>query len=124
MHLAERRGESDADLNQAVDEAVRNHFSYRAQRTHHELRELLRRGRISLVIGLAFAGACLVASNALESGNPSALREVVGESLVIFGWVAMWRPAEVFLYDWWPVRRHQRELERLARMRTRVVCDA
>ena len=41
-----------------VGEAVRNHFQYRAERTHRQLRELLRRGRLSLVIGLAFAGGC------------------------------------------------------------------
>jgi hypothetical protein len=29
-------------------------------------------------------------------------------SLVIGGWVAMWRPMEVFLYDWWPVRAEAR----------------
>jgi hypothetical protein len=28
---------------------------------------------------------------------------VVRESLVIGG-LAMWRPLEVFLYDWWPIR--------------------
>ena len=25
------------------------------------------------------------------------------EGLVILGWVALWRPMEIFLYDWWPL---------------------
>lgn len=25
------------------------------------------------------------------------------EGLIILGWVANWRPIEVFLYDWWPL---------------------
>ena len=29
---------------------------------------------------------------------------MASESLLIGGWVAMWRPLEVFIYDWWPVR--------------------
>ena len=29
---------------------------------------------------------------------------LVKESLVIGGWVALWRPLEIFLYDWWPIR--------------------
>ena len=33
------------------------------------------------------------------------LSEIVKESLLILGWVAMWRPIQVFLYDWWPLRR-------------------
>ena len=32
----------------------------------------------------------------------------------------MWRPLEIFLYDWWPVRSDQRLLERLARMQVRL----
>ena len=26
---------------------------------------------------------------------------------MIGGWVALWRPLEIFLYDWWPIRRKQ-----------------
>jgi len=32
------------------------------------------------------------------------LADVVREGFLIGGWVAMWRPLEVFLYDWWPIR--------------------
>ena len=38
------------------------------------------------------------------------------ESLSIGGWVAMWRPLEVFLYDWWPIRAEARLFDRLALM--------
>jgi hypothetical protein len=27
---------------------------------------------------------------------------ITSEGLLILGWVAMWRPVEIFLYDWWP----------------------
>jgi len=33
----------------------------------------------------------------------------------------MWRPLEVFLYDWWPVRDECRVLARLARMKVSLV---
>ena len=33
--------------------------------------------------------------------------DVIRESLLIGGWVAMWRPLEVFLYDWWPISARQ-----------------
>jgi hypothetical protein len=91
---------------------------------HRDLRDLLRRGRISLVIGLAFAGGCVMAANAVGRAGDSTLHILARESLVIGGWVGMWRPFEIFLYDWWPVRRRQLEFTRLAKMRTRVVCDA
>jgi len=43
------------------------------------------------------------------------------ESLLIGGWVAMWRPLEVFLYDWWPIRLEARLYDRLSAMPVRIV---
>ena len=47
--------------------------------------------------------------------------EVARESLLIGGWVAMWRPLEVFLYDWWPIRAEAQLFDRLSAMTVRVV---
>jgi hypothetical protein len=46
---------------------------------------------------------------------------VLRESLLIGGWVAMWRPMEIFLYDWWPLRADARLADRLAAMPVRIV---
>jgi hypothetical protein len=43
------------------------------------------------------------------------------ESLLIVGWVAMWRPLEIFLYDWWPIAGERRLHDRLSRITVRVV---
>jgi len=43
-----------------------------------------------------------------------------GEGFLIGGWVAMWRPLEVFLYDWWPIRAEGRLLKRLSTMPVRI----
>jgi len=39
---------------------------------------------------------------------------VLGEGLLILGWVALWRPLEIFLYEWWPLRRRMNVLRQLA----------
>jgi hypothetical protein len=39
---------------------------------------------------------------------------VLREGLTILGWVAMWRPVEIFLYEWWPILEQQRTCERIA----------
>jgi hypothetical protein len=49
---------------------------------------------------------------------------MVRESLLIGGWVAMWRPIELFLYDWWPIRAEAQLAERLAAMPVRIVYKA
>ena len=36
----------------------------------------------------------------------------------------MWRPLQIFLYDWWPIRSDMRLLRELGRTDVRVVCDA
>jgi hypothetical protein len=46
----------------------------------------------------------------------SHIGEILRESLPIGGWVSMWRPPEVFLYDWWAIRNEIRLSDRLAAM--------
>ena len=97
--------------------AVRTYFSEREQFARREFRRLMHEGRLSLVIGLAFLSVCLGVSRVIENQVPdSGLTMLISESLWIGGWVAMWRPMEIFLYDWWPLLRRIRLLRRLAVM--------
>ena len=48
------------------------------------------------------------------------LSELLREGLAIGGWVAMWRPLEIFLYGWWPIRAEARLYDRLSAMPVRV----
>ena len=105
-----------------LGEAVHRHFRQQAASTRRRLRELFRRARISLGIGTAFLAVALAASKLVENWlDPGGMLEVVRESLSIAGWVAMWRPMELLLYDWWPVRAEALLFERLATMPVRVV---
>jgi hypothetical protein len=79
-----------------------------------ELRQLIQRGRTSLIIGLAFLGACLLTADAIGHKSAFAFASIVKESLTIGGWVAMWRPLEIFLYDWWPLTARRRVLRKLS----------
>jgi hypothetical protein len=102
-------------------DSIRQFFSQRSQSDQRRLRQLLRRGRTSLVIGLVFLAVSIVAGDVVASAmSEGRLGELVGESLLIGGWVAMWRPLEVFLYDWWPIRADIRLFERLSAMPVRI----
>ena len=101
-------------------DALRRHFARRSTASRRELRELLRNGRTSLAIGLVFLGASLVGSELLgQALGVRPLADVARESLIIGGWVAMWRPLEIFLYEWWPLLAQRRLYDRL---RDAVVC--
>ena len=106
-------------------EAVHAFFAERGRSERRRLRELFKRGRISLVIGLAFVALTITATRLADASWPDAgFVRVLEESLLIIGWVAMWRPLEIFLYDWWPIRTDARLFERLAEMPVRVTSAA
>lgn len=111
-----------ADDPAVVKDAVHQYFGNRARATRLQLRELFANGRKSLVIGLVCVAATVLASDLVhtmfEGGR---FTGVISESLVIGGWVAMWRPLEVFLYEWWPIRAEARLYTRLSEMPVRVV---
>lgn len=107
-----------------VGQAIRVHFARRAEMKRRELRQLLRRGRISLGIGLPLLAISVIGGDLI--GRAMGIRPLaaaLSESLLIGGWVAMWRPMEILLYDWWPVRSDQRLFERLSRMEVRVIVE-
>ena len=115
IHVDAPPGDVDADA--VARNAVPQFFSGRAEAARRRLRELFRRGRVSLAIGLGFLGSVLFIASALDAAaTTNALAAVLRESLLIGGWVAMWRPIEIFLYDWWPVRAEALRFDRLAAM--------
>lgn len=109
---------------EVIAEAVRQHFAHERQQVSRRLGEQLRRGRTFLAIGLAVLTVFLSASE-LALGLPAGpAREILREGLVITGWVAMWRPLEVLLYDWWPLMDERRQLERVLGAQLVVSFDA
>jgi|SRR5882724_3682878 len=110
-----------ADRAPDVQDAVRRYFASRAELKQREFRQLMRRGRFSLAVGLLFLAACLMLSGLVARAGAVTTAAVIRESLTIGGWVAMWRPLEIFLYDLWPMRHELRLLQRLARMRVELV---
>jgi hypothetical protein len=106
---------------EAVVEAVHAHFARKSATARRELRTLLRRGRTSLVIGIAFLSLCVTAANlAVRTWGAGGVSGIVHEGLTVAGWVSMWRPMEVFLYEWWPIVGDRQLYDRLSHMPVRV----
>ena len=109
------------DPKELIKTAVHNHFAYRAKIIGLEFSRLLKQGRTSLFIGLTFLTACLILSNVLLGHEVGTWAAVARESLTIAGWVAMWRPMQIYLYDWWPLRRRGRIYKKLSHMSVEVI---
>lgn len=98
-----------------IGDGIRNYFAYRAEAAGWELKELFRVGRASLAIGLSVLAVCVVlGAEVSRRVGPSYAGRALDEGLIILGWVANWRPIQIFLYDWWPLARRRRLCLRLA----------
>jgi hypothetical protein len=98
---------------EAIARGLHNHFEYREWQADRQLTKLLREGRISLAIGLAALAGFNAASRIIGSSTNPVI-EVIHEGLSVLGWVSMWKPLEMLLYDWWPIRHERRACQRLA----------
>ena len=118
--IIELTGTPTSERIAGVEDAVRRYFSTRAAIKRLEFGQLMRRGRLSLGVGLVFLVVCLLLGELLAKSGSNTAADILREGLTIGGWVAMWRPLEIYLYDWWPLYEERRRLDRLAQIRVRI----
>ena len=100
----------------ALSDAIRAYFQYRRDEEARKLQALMRDGRQALAIGIAFLFVCGLLGWIALRELAAPLGTFLDEGLLIIGWVALWRPLEILLYDWRPIRRERRVLDALGRM--------
>lgn len=119
IHLPEEEARKEGAL--SLEEAIRNYFAYRAAVLARDIKELFRLGRRALVVGLSVLSFCLLAGHLITTYLLAGhLGLLIQEGLLILGWVANWRPAEIFLYDWLPLARRRDLYRRLAAARVEI----
>ena len=112
----------EPEAERVLETAVHAHFARRALHVRRVLRRMIREGLISLVIGLTVFVLFFILGRVVERQmGESPWATLARESLLIGGWVAMWRPMETFLYRWWPLLGERRMYEHLSRVRVRLV---
>ncbi len=116
------RDDADKLTTQTIlSEAISRYFAYESRMVQFKIRERLKRSRWFFMIGLLCLFICLSIAQLITSlGSDSSLLAIAREGFVIVGWVAMWRPVEVILYDWWPLRDQKLYLEKIAAMEVEV----
>ena len=93
--------------------SVHAYFAYERDKTERGIRQRLRRGQELFWLGLAILVICLSLSEVLLQYSSYAAARIANHGLIIMGWVALWRPIEALLYDWWPLVRARRSALRL-----------
>ncbi len=106
--------EPSSDLPPAmIRDAVKAHFDYELDRLGRHGKQHLRQAQLSMLVGLTILTLFLTLAELTKMLAEGHLRQILREGLVIFGWVAMWRPLELVLYDWWPLVVRRRLLRRI-----------
>jgi hypothetical protein len=98
------KGSLDPRLATRVRGAVKRYCQSQILHNQHALVALRWQGVKALQMGIVFLAGCLLLSTflsgtALVSGF---LGTFLSNGLEIAGWVSLWHPIEIFLYEWWP----------------------
>ena len=79
--------------------AVHAHFELAHVQCRRRYQRRMRIGRALLVAGTAVLGIALLLRALLGDPGDRAMIVAIGEGLLILGWVAMWRPLEILLFE-------------------------
>jgi hypothetical protein len=92
------------DLLEITRRAIDNYCDFKLEETHREVLLLRWEGFEALQIGVIFMASCLFISLYIREIQeiPEYLRSFISEGLSIVGWVSMWKPIDILLYQWWP----------------------
>lgn len=100
----------------SIADAIRNYFRTARDQEARKLRILFREGRYGLAVALAFLFLCAVIGVLAVKALPSPVGLFLEQGVLLIGWVASWRPLEIFLYAWRPLRREYKLLDQLSGM--------
>ncbi|MEP7144030.1 MAG: hypothetical protein ABI707_14205 [Ferruginibacter sp.] len=101
---------------------IHQHFAYNKKKSEHKIKQTLKLGWRSLLIGFVFFSIMyfliqMLTPYLMEGGFAITIHEL----LIILGWVALWRPAELLLYEWRPFKRDANLFRRLEKSKVNVI---
>jgi len=104
-----------------IPAVIRQHYAKLRERAGYRLRRTVRAGRFSLVIGILVLLAALALAETVGRLTSGGVGVVLEEGLTIVGWVALWRPLDLLLFERWALRRDIAVYRRLEQMEITVV---
>lgn len=96
--------------------AIHAHFQFAYEHCRRQYRRRMRIGRRLLVVGIAVLVVALLLRALLGTFVSSSMLVAIGEGLLIFGWVAMWRPIEILLFERLENHQNRTLLQRLSQI--------
>lgn len=87
----------------SISEAIHSYFAYKIDLQRGDLKTFMKQAQFFLLIGLIVLGLCIGIAQSLMIPNPPGPLGILREGIVIFGWVSVWKPIELILFDWYPL---------------------
>lgn len=87
----------------SISEAIRSYFAYQIDLQRGDLKTFMKQAQLFLLIGLFVLGLCIGIAQSLTIPSPPGALGILREGIVIFGWVSVWKPIELILFDWYPL---------------------
>jgi hypothetical protein len=85
--------------------AIHRHFCYRREQSQKELKRVFQYGWRTLFIALGLLAIIFSLTEiAIRFMPDNRIVLFIRESFIILGWVVLWRPLELLLYDWYPIK--------------------
>lgn len=106
-----RKGTAEQYDHKKVSEAIANYFKFSIYTLNLSFKHKIKRGFQALFVGLSFLFTCIYLSHFIED-KKEIFWNAVHEGLIVIGWVSMWHPVQIFLYEWWPIITEQKLTER------------
>ena len=104
--------------------AIHRHFCYRREQSQKKFKTTLQYGRRILLIALGLLAILFSLTEiALHLLPENRFVLFIRESFIILGWVALWRPLELLLYDWYPIKAKTNLYSRLEHSNVQVVIN-
>jgi hypothetical protein len=99
-----------------IAQAIPEHFRLAHSNGQRQFLRRLRVGATTLAVGLGVLGASIALRTLFSGAGAGAFARGLSEGLLILGWVAMWRPVEILLYEHWESHLDHAVLDRLSKI--------
>lgn len=104
-----------------IKRAIQTFFEDEMKTQSLHLKQVLTHGFKSLIIGLSFLFFCVFTYYYFKNLPETLFNNFFKETTHVLGWVSMWHPINIFLYEWWPIIEKKNLLKRISVTEVNIV---
>ena len=115
---------SDVKYRDDVAPAIQRHFCYRREQSQKKFKRVFHYGWRMLLIALGLLAVIFSLTEIAVRFMPdNRIVQFIRESFIILGWVVLWRPMDLLLYDWYPIKQNINLFDRLEHSKVQVIIN-